>query len=1254
MSQATKSAPIGASHKAADLANLLASKTSLPASIAPKLRRAAAAIVLAKAGKALSPNVAKARSVLSSLETVDALAGLSGDLTQSWLALRALNLPSGAQIGLSDAKLADPLVEVLLNAANLVPTTDAEATVRGVLGDMGPRCADTLVANARIVVDTAPGTLVVKNTTGTLFAIDTTQSGEALDSIDKKSAPVTSGKAKITPLAYNKVEIAELGDFDTAMFSPYKVRRVEIPGAKTHPTSLVESAALASVLPPVPSYQPHLHPDVIARGALSDVQLEAIIYAGEAHSKYLPSHPDDDQKIAPRQGICLGHGTGFGKGATIGGIIADNWAQGRRRHIWFSESAHLIADARRDWVANGGRADDIIDIRDLPSEGAFAPFAGIIFATYASLRSITDHNSRQKQLVDWFGAGEDGVVIFDEAQNLRNTRAKSKRDWSEVSLQGLAALALQDALPNARVVYSSATSASDIASLGFAIRLGLWGKGTAFATADAFFKELEAGGTNALEMVARDLKAMGLYLSANLSFEGVKYERVLRKLTPQERDAQDRLANLWVEVREGLKRARTTTGYARLPKKTKGATGGSQFFGMARARFFQALDTALNTPQLIEMAKEDIKKGHAVNIQLTNTFEANAARAIEDAQAAGESVDDIAATPRDILKSYLEKQFPIYKVQAVKRLVGGKYIIRSEIELDADGNPVECPKAVAVRDQLLARADAEAMPTGPLEQIFAAFGTEMVAEITGRRQRLVPNGNGGQKIEERSPADVAADLKAYNNDKKRILVFSLAGNAGGTYSAQRTYLNQRLRRHYLLQAGWRADMAIQGAGRSHRSDQVQPPEYILLSTDLWASRRMASAVARGMRDLGALTRGLRQAASQDFFTSEENLEDEFGEAAWRQFVEKLCAGKIHGLSVAEFERQAGIEVSAKGQMLKNLPAVRRFLNTMSAMTCDNQDLFGQNYRAELVDLRLQAIEDGTFDRGIETITPDSLIKLDDAVIYRDPRTGGETRLLKMLRVDELRPVDYQTARRTALAKGNTRVVKSLLTGRIAILAYPRLPKGHTPTGEDKVEVIMPNGTRTRTREEVVQERWSVLDATIAESLWNAELKERGEDEEMDFWVVAGAMLPIWDKLPRDRSTVYRMETDEGEQVIGRLVSEDFVKRLLKRVDALTDGGLPQAEVDTTLLKGGVVTLVNDWVLSGRVHQSSGDVSITLQMPLTDEAAHIRLVQSAGLKSVYGPLTTVAYLRLPSEDDKARNKSLSVILNHAVAVGAALM
>jgi hypothetical protein len=51
------------------------------------------------------------------------------------------------------------------------------------------------------------------------------------------------------------------------------------------------------------------------------------------------------------------------------------------------------------------------------------------------------------------------------------------------------------------------------------------------------------------------------------------------------------------------------------------------------------------------------------------------------------------------------------------------------------------------------------------------------------------------------------------DDDKSVLIFSDAGGTGRSYHADLGAKNQRLRKHYLLEAGWRADNAIQGLGR---------------------------------------------------------------------------------------------------------------------------------------------------------------------------------------------------------------------------------------------------------------------------------------------------------------------------------------------------------------------------------------------------------------------------------------------------------
>src|SRR5947208_2381978 len=107
------------------------------------------------------------------------------------------------------------------------------------------------------------------------------------------------------------------GDPEIQIYSPRYVV-----GGSSHPGVIVEPPGLANVEPPAITYRPHLPKSLSQTGKLSAMQLERIIYAGQAHEQRLAD--------GARAGISIGDGTGTGKTATLAGIILDNWFQGRR------------------------------------------------------------------------------------------------------------------------------------------------------------------------------------------------------------------------------------------------------------------------------------------------------------------------------------------------------------------------------------------------------------------------------------------------------------------------------------------------------------------------------------------------------------------------------------------------------------------------------------------------------------------------------------------------------------------------------------------------------------------------------------------------------------------------------------------------------------------------------------------------------------------------------------------------------------
>ena len=71
--------------------------------------------------------------------------------------------------------------------------------------------------------------------------------------------------------------------------------------------------------------------------------------------------------------------------------------------------------------------------------------------------------------------------------------------------------------------------------------------------------------------------------------------------------------------------------------------------------------------------------------------------------------------------------------------------------------------------------------------------------------------------------------------------------------------------------GW-ACAQVQQLGRTHRSNQVQPPKYLIVSSDISGEQRFASAVAKRLEQLGALTHGDRHASSASDALSSSNLQ----------------------------------------------------------------------------------------------------------------------------------------------------------------------------------------------------------------------------------------------------------------------------------------------------------------------------------------------------------------------------------------------
>jgi len=311
-----------------------------------------------------------------------------------------------------------------------------------------------------------------------------------------------------------------------------------------HPDPVVETASLSSVLPPDVYYRLNIPEEVIDEGKLSALQLESIIYASQQHDNFLAD--------GSRAGFLVGDGAGVGKGRTIAGIIYENYLKGRKRSVWLSVSTDLKYDAERDLYDIGANKLEVFLLNKVMSFEVLFPGViltlsfvfqfkygyklhsqendnvkrGVIFATYSSLISESTtvsgkYSSRFGQLVQWCGEDFEGVIVFDECHKAKNLFPSSGS--GKPTKTGLAVLELQNKLPKARIVYASATGASEPKNMGYMTRLGVWGKGTPFEDFGQFVSTVEKRGVGAMELVAIDIKMRGMYMARQLSFQGVQF-----------------------------------------------------------------------------------------------------------------------------------------------------------------------------------------------------------------------------------------------------------------------------------------------------------------------------------------------------------------------------------------------------------------------------------------------------------------------------------------------------------------------------------------------------------------------------------------------------------------------------------------------------------------------------------------------------------------------------------------------------------
>ncbi|OQR69151.1 Protein strawberry notch-like [Tropilaelaps mercedesae] len=1047
----------------------------------------------------------------------------------------------------------------------------------------------------------------------------------------------------------------ELGVAET--YSDYVPAKLRI-GMK-HPDPVVETASLSSVPPPDVHYRLSVDEETVDTGALSALQLESITYACQQHEVILPN--------GQRAGYLIGDGPGIGKGRTVAGIIFENFLLGRRRALWLSIDVHPL---------NKFKYHKITSKRNGSCK------KGVIFATYSSLigessSSSSKYRTRLKQLLHWCGGEDfDGVIVFDECHKAKNLYPAGS---SKPTKTGQTVLELQNRLPKARVVYASATGASEPRNMAYMTRLGIWGEGTQFSEFNDFLNAVEKRGVGTMELVAMDMKLRGMYIARQLSFAGVTFRIEEVALGDRFVSTYNKAVRLWIEARRMFAEAAQLMDADARVKKTMWG----QFWG-AHQRFFKYLCIAAKVPYVVKVARDAIRDGKCVVIGLQSTGES---RTLEQLEEQGGELTDFVSTARGVFQSLVEKHFPAPNRRKTLALLGlgdgEASMSASDDDLSGDDfNPfgsdngdgeADDPwasrgssrkrkateekkpkkakkekkermkeskeekdkrrkdrspspfsemtqsiifskdagdKAAAMKQQLLAMLDSigDVLPINTLDQLIDELGgPSEVAEMTGRKGRVVSDDNGGVSYESRTESDVPLEIlnvtekQRFMSGEKNIAIISEAASSGISLQADRRADNRKRRLHITLELPWSADRAVQQFGRTHRSNQVSAPEYLFLISDLAGERRFASIVAKRIESMGALTHGDRRAGeSRDL--SMFNIDNNFGRIALEHTMKAIMGHEKPMVKPPEEydgdffadckEGLLGVGLVVKDDgpssiavLDKDYNNISKFLNRLLGLKVDLQNSLFKYFMDTMEAVVSSAKREGKFDLGILDLGANAdNVKLERTEEYvRSSPTGPTTTELHTVSVERGMSWEEAIDKYRELYENDegfylsNQVRNGHKTVILAVYAGKSNKNSKSKSREKLFRTYRPN-TGLQVKQETLanikakykfvspddaQDSWesqyTSSEHTCSHAYWTGVCRKAGIGIPCDaglrsrtYHVLAGSVFTVWSKVESALSAnnmvsfklqVVRLKTESGLRIVGTMVPSTCVQSL---------------------------------------------------------------------------------------------------------------
>ncbi|MGB4498375.1 MAG: strawberry notch C-terminal domain-containing protein, partial [Methylococcaceae bacterium] len=283
-----------------------------------------------------------------------------------------------------------------------------------------------------------------------------------------------------------------------------------------------------------------------------------------------------------------------------------------------------------------------------------------------------------------------------------------------------------------------------------------------------------------------------------------------------------------------------------------------------------------------------------------------------------------------------------------------------------------------------------------------------------------------------------------------------------------------------------------------------------------------------------------------------------------------------------------------------IPTIPQFLNRLLSLTDTRQDQVFEEFEQRINDAVEYAKERGTYDEGVQTLKANSIKKTRDDIAHTDEKTGATTRYVELSVENDVSYADWNQVKQTIdmLKKSNKyggfyQLTRGVRAGQIILLSDngTRLNaqgqevhrgalygiKQGSPSYIDNVNELKQGYTwATIDKKYQKVEISKPIDEADAKAMWNEQIAAAPKTETKTERMIVGVILPIWDRL-QGSEKIMRMQADDGEQLLGRMVSAKDSASILKNLGL--DSSASKLTPDETIkqIKGGAkAVLANGW------------------------------------------------------------------------------